>query len=326
MNAPSWAGRSVLVTGGTGFIGANLVRTLVEMRARVRVLLRPTSSPWRLAGCLEGITRHTGDVRDLPALSRIVHEARPDFIFHLATARGTREGDRARYAETVILGATYLIEALRRRPQCKLVVAGTSLEYAPCEGPIAEDHPLVPATLHGAVKAAAGMLYQQAARAEGLAIAQLRLFHVYGPWESGHRFLPTALRAAMAGEPVPLAATDSRRDWVYVDDVVEAHLRAAELAAAGEVFNVGTGTEHTNEDVVAALERAIGRPVRRATAAIAPRPTDSAHRYADITRARLRLGWAPRNDLAAGIGRTLEWLRSHPQAWKHETDAAPLVV
>lgn len=326
MNAPSWAGRSVLVTGGTGFIGANLVRALLALRARTHVLLRPTSSTWRLADCIRDVEWDTANLCDFPALARVIHAARPDFIFHLATARGIGPQDRARYATTGILGATHLIEALRQRPQCKLVVAGTSLEYAACEGPIPEDHLLAPNTLHGAVKAAAGLLYRQAAQAEGLAISQLRLFHVYGAWESGHRFLPTAIEAALAGKPVPLAAGDSRRDWVHVDDVVDAFLRAAGLAAPGEIFNVGTGVEHGNHDVLAALERVTGQPIQTSSGKIAARPTDSSHRHADITLARRRLGWVPKDNLADGIRRTLAWRQIHPQAWKHETDAAPIVL
>jgi nucleoside-diphosphate-sugar epimerase len=245
-------------------------------------------------------------------------------IFHLATARGTHDQSRLRYIETNILGAANLIECLSLQPSSKLVMAGSSLEYAPSNGPISEAHPLIPNTVHGAIKIAAGLIAQQAAQSENLAISQLRIFHVYGPWESAHRFMPQAILHALEGRPVPLVEGLSRRDWIHVDDVVSALLMAAAPHAPVGIFNVGSGKEHSNDEVLNTLELILSRPVTRQIAALPKRPTDSEHRYASIELAASALGWYPRFDLAQGIKNTLDWLQAFPQAWRTEQGASPI--
>lgn len=319
-----WQGCPVLVTGGLGFVGANLVRALLARGARVHVLGRAGSSPGRLADCLGSLRLHTADVGNPDAVAAVLAAVRPAVIFHLATARGMTT-EPAQYLRTTVLGASHLMNGLRRGHAGRLVVAGSSLEYAPCDGPIAEHHPLVPATYHGAVKAVASLLYQQAARAEGLAITQLRLFHVYGPWESTHRFLPTAIRLALAGQPVPLASGVSRRDWVHVDDVVAALLLAGQATAPADIFNIGSGLDHDNEAVIDVLAATLQRPIATRADALPARPTDSAQRRADIGAARQRLGWVPRHDLARGIAAATAWFLAN-RAWLDEGPGAPPVV
>lgn len=320
-----WRNRPVLITGATGFVGANLVRRLQSLQARVHALVRPNSSTWRLDDCREGLTIVVGDLRRYEELERAVASTQPDVIFHLATARGTSDKGRLGYVETSILGSAYLIECLRQLPDSRLLIAGSSTEYAPADGPIPETHPILPSTLHGAVKAAAGILLRQAALTENLAISQLRIFHVYGPWESSHRLLPQAILHARAGKPVPLVAGISRRDWIHVDDVVRALLMAALPQAPVGVFNVGSGVEHTNDEVLDTLASVLACPVTRLAAVLPKRPTDSEHRYADIALARAQLGWSPRFNLAQGIQNTLSWLDAFPDAWLREQGTAPVV-
>lgn len=325
MAAEHWQGRRTLVTGASGFVGANLVRRLLALGANVHILLRRDSPTWRLTDCLQQLTIHTADLADAASLAAAFEQSRPQDVFHLATARGSGASQRLAYIATSILGTAHLIEALRgSAPDARLVAAGSSLEYAPSDGPIAESHPLLPDTLHGAVKVSAGLLLRQAAQSEGLAISQLRMFHVYGPWESGHRFLPTAIRLGLAGQPIPLAAGQSRRDWVHVDDVVSALLAAAAPQAPAGIFNIGSGVEHGNEALLDTLEAVLQRPLARLPSAMPARPTDQAHRYADIGLAHRQLGWQPQYDLARGLRSTLAWLDQFPAAWDNEHGAAPL--
>jgi nucleoside-diphosphate-sugar epimerase len=141
----------------------------------------------------------------------------------------------------------------------------------------------------------------------------VRLFSVYGPWEARHRLVPQAIRAALTGEELPLTGPELRRDFVFVDDVVDACLRAASVdAALGEAINIGTGVETANEELVAEVERVIGKEVRTRIGAYSARETDSAHWRADISKAKRLLGWEPRYTLAAGLARTAAWMESLP--------------
>jgi nucleoside-diphosphate-sugar epimerase len=316
--------RRVLVTGGTGFIGANLVRRLVDEHADVHVLQRPGANPWRLADRAHKFTVHEAVV-GVGRLTPLINGIDPHAIFHLATTRGMGVPDRYTHLQTGVLGAAQLIDALHLRPNCRLIIAGSSLEYAPSEKAIPETHPLAPSTLHGAVKAASSLLYEYAAKESGFAITQLRLFHVYGPWESPHRFLPTAIRMALAGKKLPLASAESRRDWVHVEDVVAAMIIAARQDAHTGIFNIASGREHSNIDILALLQQILGIPIATLPGALAARPTDSPHRFAEITRARERLDWMPRFDLERGIRHTVDWWRDHPEI-DNQTDGYPPIA
>ena len=320
-----WRGRTVFITGANGFIGANLIRHLLALNANVHVLLRPSAAIWRIENCIHQLIVHIADLRHEAQVISSVVDSRPDVIFHLATGRGVNQNQRTNYVQTGILGAAHIVEALRRLENCRLVVAGSSLEYGSSDGPISESCPLAPHTLHGAVKAAASILLSQAALAEQLAISQLRLFHVYGPWESSHRFLPRAFQSAIKDTSVDLVSGLSRRDWVYVIDVVRALLLAAHSQAPTGIYNIGSGVEHTNEEVLTKLEQVLDRKILRNSNVLPPRLTDQAHRYADISAARIALDWSPRYDLTTGIKSTLSWWNEYPTIWENTHDSAPIV-
>ena len=326
MSSDYWKLRSVLVTGGSCFVAATLIRRLLALNARVHALVRPTSNLWRLEQCLDRIAVHQGDITDVAGMSRILAATMPDAIFHLATAKGSDTEPR-QYVETSILGSSNLIELLRaERPCAHMIVTGSSTEYAPSDSALSESSPLGPVTLHGAVKAAAGLLYSHAARAHGLRIKQLRLFHVYGPWESPYRFLPTALNCLRTGKAIPLAAGESRRDWIHVDDVVDALLLAGTADSARDLFNIGSGVEYTNAEVLAILEELTGQKLRTQPGALPQRTTDSAHRIADISLAKTELGWSPKFSLSEGMANTLNWLEQMPGVFDRSIGTPPTVI
>ncbi len=317
------AGRRTFVTGGNGFIGANLVRELLHRGAQVHLLLRPQADAWRLQGVEGDIHIHHGDITDAHAVAAAFDAAAPELVFHLATARGHGALAWSELAETSVVGALRLIEVLGKTPASRLVVAGSSLEYGPATRPHRESDALAPATWHGVGKAMAGLIYRQAVASMGLNITQLRLFHVYGPWEAAHRLLPTAIRAALANQPLPLTRPGIRRDWVYVGDVVAALLAASLAEQQGEIYNIGSGTETSNEAVVSLVEQVTGRVLVKRPNTFQPSVSDTAHRCADIGIAKAELDWSPRHDLAAGISATLAWCRLNPLVWTNGMGGRP---
>ncbi len=320
-----WSGRRVLITGANGFIGANLTRQLLSYQADIHIVLRQGGAAWRLDDCVDRLTVHVADVSNFDQILRTVTACRPQTIFHLATERGIADEQRMRYVQTTVIGAVNLVEVLRRQSNCRLIVAGSSLEYGPCDGPISESNTLTPHTLHGAVKAAASVLFSQAAQEDNLQISQLRLFHVYGPWESGHRFLPTIIRSGLNDQSIGLTAGQSRRDWVYVLDVVDAFLLAAQPEVPIGTFNIGSGLEHSNDEVLGVVESLMGRKIPRSSKLLTARLTDQAHRFANISAAKAALGWSPQYDLATGIKCTLDWVRNFPAARTNEQGVVPIV-
>jgi nucleoside-diphosphate-sugar epimerase len=276
-----------LVTGAGGFVGRHLVERL-------------RADGWDVVA----LTRGQVDLADPVAGAAAVAAADPDVVFSLAAGRA--KGTTAERAVTVAVNTSpWLVDALPDR--CRVVVRlGSSTEYAAAPHPLAEDAPLRPRGFFGASKAAGSLLLQAAAAERGVRAAVLRAFQVYGPGDHPTRLVPVVLAAAATGAAVPLPVALSRRDWVWVGDVVDACVRAA-LAGdlpPGQVLNIGTGVQTSTEELVATAERVTGRPIATSPGAHPGRSWDTADWVCDPAAAHRLLGWAPTVDLAEGLART----------------------
>jgi nucleoside-diphosphate-sugar epimerase len=276
-----------LVTGAGGFVGRHLV-------ARLR------ADGWDVAA----LTRADVDLADPVAAAAAVRAADPDVVFSLAAGRAKATADE-RAATVQVNTSPWLVDALPDR--CRAVVRlGSSTEYAASPRPLAEDAAVQPRGFFGATKAAGSLLLQAAAAERGVRAAVLRAFQVYGPGDHPTRLVPVVLAAARTGAAVPLPPRLSRRDWVWVGDVVDACVRAAQDGALpkGTVINIGTGVQTSTEELVAVAERVTGRPIATSPGAHPGRDWDTADWVADPAAARRLLGWEPTVDLADGLTRT----------------------
>ena len=324
--AEQFANRRILISGGSGFIGANLVRLLLSVGAQVYITKRRTTSLWRLHEVIDSITLFDADICEVGALTQIIQKCQPEFIFHLATPRGSDSSAWLRMVQCNTTAALSITESLQSLPGTRVIVAGSAMEYGPKERPHKEQDKISPSSWNGVGKAASSLIYQQAAHSMDMNIAMLRLFHVYGPWESSHRLLPSAFGAAASGSPLPLTEGDIRRDWVYINDVINALLRAAIYAEPGESYNIGSGVEQSNLDVIHMVEELTGCTIHTAPGSFLPSISDSPHRCADNTKAETTLGWRAEYDFRSGIAAMLNWLHENPDYPGIESGGRPLHV
>lgn len=304
-----------LVTGAAGFIGANLVRRLIEDGVTVHAIVRPGTDRWRLSDLLtsDGLVIHDIDLTDQPAVRHALDRSKPHVVFHLARHRG--DPARLDYDEAFrhnVDATRNLLQAACGLAAERFIHVGSSLEYDLKRSPQRETDAPAPATIHGLSRAAASLLAQHFARVHRLPVVVLRLFSVYGPWDQAAHFVPSVIRAALADDTIRLTDDECVHDWTYVDDVVDALLHAARCDAGGivgEIFNVATGRSTANEEVVALAGEIVGRPIRPDADQLPSRPWDCGSWVADVSKARDLLGWQARTDLRAGLQQTLAWLR-----------------
>ena len=295
-----------LVTGAGGFVGAHLAARLVADGWDVAGTLRPGSSPHRLAALdvAEAVDMVAVDLAEPGQVTAVARDARPDAAFLLAAARAEASPEeRAATAAVNGVSALWLTDALPET--CRAVVRlGSSTEYGEVAGATDEHAPLRPRGFFGATKGAGSLLVAAAAARRGLRAAVLRPFQVYGPLDQRNRLVPTVLRAAQRGEPVWLTAPRRRRDWVFVDDVVDACVRAAcdDSLPAGQVLNIGTGRQVANEELVAEVEWVTGRRLE-VSLAHEGREWATGNWVCDPSLARRLLGWEATVDLREGLAR-----------------------
>ena len=308
-----------LVTGGAGFIGSHLVKRLLSDGPYVTVVDNLSSSP---TNDQETSTAplHKLDIAD-PALADVFAEKRPEIVFHLAAqvsvARSMREPESD--IHTNVIGGINLLQQCVRFGVKRVVLFSTGgalygePEYLPCD----EEHPIKPLSVYGASKHALEQYTRIIAEANGINHTILRPGNVYGPGQDPHGEAGVVaifgLRM-LAGEEVTIYGDgEQERDYVYVDDVVNATLAAIRPdAPAAGVYNIGSGAPTSVNEIFALLaeETGYGR-----TPVHAPeRPGDVSRIYLDTSRARDELGWTPQIDLREGIPRTVAALRHNPRS------------
>jgi nucleoside-diphosphate-sugar epimerase len=300
--------RSVLITGGGGFIGSHLTRLLVAAKAEVFLLCRESSDSSRLADLAGRYRTCTADLLDPGAVRCAVRQVRPDVVYNLAMF-GAYPGqeDAERIHATNVVGTANLIAALEQYPPRALVHAGTCLEYAPADGPIPESAPLWPRGAYAVAKREASRLCLALAR-RGFPAVIVRLFSTYGPAENPMRVVPSVMDGCRRGEAPLVCFPDEVRDFIHVSDVVRLLKAAGERALPpGQVLHAGTGVPVTVRGLVETILKVCGSPLRPREAPARPAGRLAAGYTAAIERTAALTGWRPALDLAEGLRRTWAW-------------------
>lgn len=306
--------KKILVTGATGFIGANLVRALIARGDEVHVIARKESSGmWRLADISLKIIIHDVDLSSAIAAKSLVDQVQPEQVFHLAHYGGNRgQNDESLVRKVIIEGGASLFEACALNTCVKSIInAGSSSEYGSKNDKMSEDMMLEPNTGYGVAKAWVTLYGQHLAREKKVPITTLRLFSVYGPYESSTRLVPATTLAFLNDSALKLSNPETTRDFIHVDDVVSAMLLASEKQMVGEVFNIGSGVETTLKEMVSALQEQIESTKKLEWGNLEGRSSDGIRWQASLEHTKNVLGWQPSISLADGVLKTVEWIRSN---------------
>ena len=298
-----------LVTGAAGFIGANLVRRLLRDGHDVHAVIGPGTDTWRIDG-LE-ISRTSHRPHRPAAVDVLLASVRPGWIFHLA-AHGAYswQVDTRRIVAVDVGGAANLLESALAVGFDAFVNAGSSSEYGVKTAAPSEDEAVDPNSVYAAAKAAATMLLRHASIAHDVPITTLRLYSAYGPWEDQRRLIPSLVMRGLEGGLPPLVDPSVARDFVYVDDVVDAFVRSAEASLPrGTVLNIASGVQTSLADAVEVTQRVFGLDAEPSWGSLPTRIWDTSTWVGDPTRAGELLGWRASRDFEAGFRATVAWAR-----------------
>lgn len=302
--------KTVLITGGAGFIGANLTRKLIELNCNVNLILKKTSDLWRIKDVLDKVQIYYADLLDKNILIKIIHKINPVFIIHLATYSNYRnQSDAEQMMKANTEGTLNLLIASKNINYKIFINAGSSSEYGIKEKPMNENDILEPISFYAATKASATLLCQVFAKEYQKPIVTLRPFSAYGPREDGKRFIPTIIKAVIENKTIKLTKGVQRRDFIYIDDVVDICIKtmSQEKKLSGQALNMGTGLEYTNDEVVKMLFSITGKKVKIEKGAFPKRLWDTSHWVADTTKIKRILNWKPKFTLEEGLRKTYEW-------------------
>ena len=306
--------RRALLTGASGFVGANLARRLLNDGHDVHLLLRANHNPWRVAEIRDRVTIHEADLDDLARLEALIGAVRPDWVFHLA-AHGAYpdQQDLDQMIATNVQGTANLLRAAERSGVEAFVNSGSSSEYGYKDHAPAEDEWIDPHSNYAATKAAATLLCRFTAQQADIRITTLRLYSAYGPYEEPRRLVPTLVMKGLDGHLPPLVNPKVARDYVHVDDVCEAYVLAAATPVheRGAVFNVGTGVQTTLEDIVGIARRLMAIPEEPNWGSMPERSWDTNVWVSNPSRIKAQLAWSPRHSIDSGLKQTIDWFKSH---------------
>lgn len=305
-----------LITGGAGFIGANLAETLVRRGDRVRVLDNfSTGSVDNLAAIRDRIEIAETDIRDYPALRRAMEGV--TYVCHQAALRSVERSvdDPLSSDEVNTHGTLQVLMAAREAKTVKRVVYASSSSVYGDNAALPKTEDLVPSPIspYAVTKLAAEHYCRVFSKLYGLEAVSLRYFNVFGPKQSPTSqyaaVVPLFMRAALTGEPVEIHGDgEQSRDFTYIDNVVEANLLACTAPdIGGEVFNVACGERHSLLEIVRVLGSFVGRELPRRH--VGSRRGDVRHTMASIEKAERRLGFRPVVGFEEGLRRTFEALR-----------------
>jgi nucleoside-diphosphate-sugar epimerase len=308
-------GSRMVVTGGCGFIGSHLVRRLLAEGAREVVVL--DSLRYGRAEALAGLearvrlVRHELGSGESAALREALAGAAA--VFHFAAEKHHTERAAGDVLRANVAGTHVLLEAARGAGVGKVVFASSVFAYGRMEGPpLREDEEPRPTTAYGMSKLLGERLLRHAAAAGGPAHVTLRYFFVYGPRQhAGLGYKSVIVRnfeRLLRGEPPTVCGDGAQAlDYVYVDDAVEAALRALRSSEVGAVYNVGSGAGTTINDLTDRMMHAAGR--RLPCSSLPADETAGSRRVADIARIEAALGWRPGVSLDEGLARTWRWMQ-----------------
>jgi dTDP-glucose 4,6-dehydratase len=309
--------QKLLITGGAGFIGSEFVRQAITRDYRVTVIdkLSYAGDLERLKPAGEHFSFHKIDIADREAVQRLFESVKPDIVAHWAAESHVDRSiaDPSPFLDTNIRGTLTLLDTARHFGVGKFINISTDEVYGDLsgEGQFCETTPLNPSSPYSVSKASADMLGRAYHRTYGVPVMTVRPSNNYGPWQYPEKLIPVVIWKALQNEQVPVYAKgENVREWLFVSDCVEAVFEIMQNGIAGEIYNVGSGEEKRNIDVVRAILQLLGK--NETLISFVKDRLGHDFRYSlNSGKILAELDWKAKVPFGEGIEKTVAWYVDH---------------
>lgn len=310
----------ILVTGAAGFIGSHLCERLIAQEVHVAGLDNFDEFYGRdikeanIADLLQcdNFKFIEGDIRDAECVESILNEDKIETIVHLAAKAGVRPSieDPVGYQDVNINGTVVVLEAARKADIKKFIFGSSSSVYGnnkkvPFSESDSVDFPISP---YAATKKAGELLCHTYSHLYGIGVTCLRFFTVYGPRQRPDLAIHKFSKLIKAGKPIPVYGDGSmQRDFTYIDDIIDGTMAAINKFSGYEIYNLGESRPVRLDELIREIEKALGK--KAVVNRLPMQPGDVYQTYADVTKAKEDLGYAPNTELADGLAKFVKWFR-----------------
>ncbi|WP_456400358.1 dTDP-glucose 4,6-dehydratase [Persephonella sp.] len=309
----------LLVTGGAGFIGSEFVRQAVEKSLETVVVDKLTYAGdlERLSDIEDQIKFYKADITNREFIEHIFKTEKPDIVVHWAAESHVDRSilDASPFIDANVRGTQVLLDVSKENDINLFINIATDEVYGELgeDGQFYEDTPLIPNSPYSASKAAADMLGRAYHRTYGLPLITVRPSNNYGWWQYPEKLIPVVILKALNNEPIPVYGTgENIREWLFVSDCAEAVFKIIEKGKTGEIYNVGSGEERRNIDVVKSILNILGKPEDLITF-VKDRLGHDFRYSLNTDKIEKEIGWKAKVRFEEGVEMTVKWYLDNMQ-------------
>lgn len=309
--------KNILITGGLGFIGSHLVNRMLKEKAKVYIIERKNSNPWRIKSVIDKVNIIEADISNSKEIHKIIKNINPEYVFHLA-AYGV-DSSKTEYITAVntnIVGIVNILNSLKDTECKKIINMGTCAEYGNRTELMNEDMRPIPVSIYGSTKACSTILAHQIAKENNISIVTLRPFGIFGEAEAPHKVFCHIILAILQDKDIKLTNCEQYRDYCYVENIIDGMLLSAKNSSIkNNIFNIASGNLYTLKYYVDLIFRNISTTKRPLYGAIPYRKNEMWTPKADISKIKSMLHWEPKVSIEDGIINTIDWYRKNKELY-----------
>lgn len=308
---------SILITGGTGFIGSNLIRKLILQKNKINLLTKDSSNFWRIHDLTKKIKIHSTDLTSHDKLEKTIAKINPDIVFHLASYGVLpTQKNVVKTIQTNILGTYNLFSILSKHKVRKIVNVGSVFEYglSTSKNNLSEKNCTNPLTLYGISKVAQTNLANYFFATKSLPIVTLRLFTPYGMFENKDRLISDIMVSLIHNKILKIYSLQSTRDFVFIDDAVDALIKSSiSPKVNGKIFNIGYGKSYSVEKIIQISRKLFSSEIKIQNIQNFNRDYDTLNGggFSNISQAKKYLNWKPKYSIEKGLEKTYLWYKNN---------------